>query len=302
MKRYGRIPAIFNEVMIIQNFDSVFLKFTDTVKECFFPQERLSDTRVIDYFFINPDFNMLGLWDPYGSFPMSRATDGTPLISLPADGYYEHLRDYDGILDIFSADQKHIIDKCSVFDFLSRNNFPFYPLHSTIDPSLSKVKFAPYVPIPEDSGTADKGALNVGLFYCNEEKNPSSLIVKSRSFFVQIDSSQSRIYLKDFTKLGLKGEKVKKIIVHGVYISPDVPTDKYITIKTYNGREINELPLGFLCEYPLTQVGYTDPTFILDYKRDLNDIFFDDLEIDEDNSYIDNPCGSGFQGTLTFYY
>lgn len=288
--------------MIIQNFDSIFLYFTDTVKECFFPQERLSNSRVIDYFFINPDFNPMGGWDPYGSFPMARATDGTPLIALPTDGYYEYRRDYDGILDIFSIDQKHIIDKCSVFDFLSRQKCPFYPLHSTIDPSLSKVKISPDLPLPTESRTGITGALNIGLFYCNEEKNPASLIVKSRSFYLEMNDSQNRIYFKDFTKLGLTGKRVKKIIIHGVYDYDNVPTDKYITIKTFNGREINALPSGFLVEYPLSQIGYTDPSFIPEIRRNIHDIFFDDLDIDEDNSYIDNPCGSGFKGTITFYY
>ncbi len=291
--------------MIIQNFDSIFLNFSDTVKECFFPQERLSNSRVIDYFFINPDFNKMGMWDYYGSIPMARATDGTPLIALPADGYEEFSRNFDGFLDIFSADQKHIIDKCTVFDFLSRGRFPYYPLHSTIDPSLSKVRWTPNTPIPFDSNhlSETKGSLNIGLFYCTQEKDPYSWIVKSRSFPILMDGTESRIYFKDFTNLGLQGKQIKKIIIHGLYDDNDniIPTDKYITIKTYNGREINAMPSGFLVEFPTWGAGNTGYQ-ALQYKRDLNEIFFDDLEIDEDNSYIDNPCGSGFEGTITFYY
>lgn len=291
--------------MIIQNFDSIFLNFSDTVKECFFPQERLSNSRVIDYFFINPDFNKMGMWDSYGSIPMARATDGTPLIALPADGYDEFSRNFDGFLDIFSADQKHITDKCTVFDFLSRGRFPYYPLHSTIDPSLSKVRWTPNTPIPFDSNhmSETKGSLNIGLFYCTQEKDPYSWIVKSRSFPILMDGTESRIYFKDFTNLGLQGKQIKKIIIHGLYDDNKniIPTDKYITIKTYNGREINAMPSGFLVEFPTWGAGNTDYQ-ALQYKRDLNYIFFDDLEIDEDNSYIDNPCGSGFEGTITFYY
>ena len=287
--------------MIIQNYDSIFLNFSDTDRECFFPIERFSNSRVIDYFFINPDFNKMGDWDPYGSIAMARATDGTPLIALPTDGSNERSRNYDGFLDIFSADQKHIIDRCSVFDFLSRNNYPFYPLHSTIDPSLSKVRWTPNTPIPFDYSHMyeTEGSLNIGVIYCKQEKDPASLIMQSRSFDLEI-ANESRVYFTDFTRLGLKGKKIKKIIIRGTYSSQYVPTDKYITIKTFNGREINALPSGFLMEFPVFSMGNGDQNML--YKRDLQDIFFDDLEIDEDNSYIDNPCGSGFKGTLTFYY
>ena len=285
--------------MIIQNFDSIFLNFSVTERECFFPKERFSNSRVIDYFFINPDFNKIGTWDNYGGIPMARATDGTPLIALPADGYYEFQRNYDGFLDIFDADQNHIIDKCSVFEFVSRQNNTIFKLNSTIDPSLSKVRWTPTTPIPFDYNhmSETKGALNIGICYCKKEENPESIITQKRSFELVTDGSKQRIYFKSFTRLGVQDKPIKKIIVMGDYLSK-IPTDKYITIKTFNGREINALPSGFLCEFPLQDYDWRQTLS----KRNENDIFFDDLLIDEDNSYIEDPCGSGFSGTITFYF
>lgn len=288
-------------IMVIQNYDSIFLKFTDAtkgnVKEAFFPTDRFEKTRVVDHIFINPDFNKSMYVNPYYVCPNSKAPDGTTLLDM---GYYGSLQPVQGLatLDIFDGEQRHIVDRISHNDYIPNITNLAYPLHSTIDASLSKLKFVSPIVFPDDPDTGDpvsEGAVNVGVCYCNQQEFPVSTMVKIKTFKVFQGMYQPRLDFKDFTNYGLRGLKIKRITIEGNWgFNNQSPCDKYMTIRTFNGRSINQLPTGLLC-----QRIYADKSY---FPYQQTDLYFDDLDIDEDNSFIENPTQTIFNGRITFYY
>ena len=290
--------------MVIQNYDSIFLKFTDAtkgnVKEAFFPAERFERERVVNHIFINPDFNKDTRINPYyATFRESKAPDGTMLLTMAYVDYGDELPQGMSTLDIFDTKQNHIVDRISCNDYIPRFTTLAYPLHSTIDASLSKVKFQSPISFPEDPVTHEpvsEGCVNVGVFYCNQQTFPQTSIFRAKSYKVFQGMYQPRLYFKDFTNYGLSKHRIKRISIEGNFgWDNQSPSDKYITIKTFSGRSINQMPSGLLVErlwygansaFPLTQ----------------KDFYFDDLDIDEDNSFIENPNQSIFNGRITFYY
>lgn len=296
-------PSVFYlDDMIIQNFDSIFLKFTDSskgnVKEAFFPADRFEKERVVDHLFINPDFNLsTGISPYYTSCPPSKAPDGTMLLTMGCYGYNLPKQGL-ATIDVFDSEQHHILDRISVNDYIPRISALAYPLHSTIDASLSKIKFVSPIVFPDDPNTGNpvsEGAVNVGVCYCNQQEFPVSTMYRIKTFKVWQGMYQPRLNFKDFTNYGLSGLKIKRITIEGNFgFGNQSPSDKYMTIRTFNGRSINQLPTGMLCQ----RLFYGDSAF--PYQQ--HDLYFDDLEIDEDNSFIENPTQTIFNGRITFYY
>lgn len=289
--------------MVIQNYDSIFLKFTDSskgnVKEAFFPTDRFEKSRIVDHFFINPDFNKSLDQSPYwGSCPNTKTPDGTMLLDMGCYGFSNPVQGMSTI-DIFDNEQHHVIDRISCNDYIPVIKNLAYELHSTIDASLSKIKFVSPIVFPDDPDTGNpvsEGCVNVGVFYCNQQEFPVSAIYRAKTFKIFQGMYQPRINFKEFTNYGLSGLKIKKITIEGNWgFNNQSPCDKYMTIRTFNGRSINQLPTGLLCQRLWN--GYDSY-----YPYQQTECFFDCLEIDEDNSFIENPTQTIFNGRITFYY
>lgn len=287
--------------MVIQNYDSLFLDFTNEKREAYFPVERFSKNRVVDYLFINPNFNGLDGFMSFDDVPSALTPNGTDLMSIDTYEIQERNTEYSAFLDVSDNDKLKVFDSMPISQFLCRYETGIIPVKTTIDPSLSRVRFYPYAWSNPYFGM--NAQLNVGIIYCNTQKNPTSSIFRKRSFPLQFDESTTKIKIKDFTKYGLRDKEVKKICVRGLYGEDDVlgtcvPTDKWITLKTFNDRDIYQLSSGFVCD--MVSAGYGE--YDKYYPRQLDDIYFDDLRIDEDNSFIENPSLTGFKGEITFYY
>lgn len=284
--------------MVIQNYDSIFLDFSSIKREAYFPAERFSKDRVVDYMFINPNFN--GLDGEAGLvFPPAMTPNGSDLLTLVTDDFSSHM-DFGMFLSVFDADKCKVFDSMPISQFVCRQNSGVIPVGTAIDPSLSRINIYPSASdIPNFQGVAQ---LNVGVIYCNTAKNPTSAIFKKRSFRVNFPADTFKVNLCEFTNYALRDKEIKKIIIRGDYYhdmddnTDYVPTDKWITLRTTNARDIYQIPSGFLCDL----VRFDNGDFCT--PRQLDDVYFDDLRIDEDNSYIENPTGTAFKGEITFYY
>ena len=76
--------------------------------------------------------------------------------------------------------------------------------------------------------------------------------------------------------------------------------DKWITIKTTDGKSINQIPSLFFAKWGICIDNYN--TEMIQPFRRTDDITFADLSIDEDESFIENPSGKMFQARINFYY
>lgn len=286
--------------MVIQNYDSIFLDFTTAKREAFFPVERFSKDRVVDYIFINPNFNgMAGNMGDY--YPPAFCPDGSPLMEINLSWRWLNST-FEGFVDVSSPDKTKLLEAVPIRHLACSRRTGITPINSPIDPSLSKVRFYPNADMPYvDGNPVTHAQMNIGVIYCNKEKHPTDVIFRSMSFPLHMTSDDFRVKFKTFTRYGIKGKEIKKIAIRGDYdptYGRIVPTDKWITIKTFNGRDIYQLSSGFLCNHASVGDGFYDQY----YQRDLSDVFFDDLKIDEDNSFIENPSHTEFNGVITFYY
>ena len=247
-------------------------------------------------------------------FVLSGLIHGERLIS-PADDICSEVtldyfaQKYNDIVNLYDNDDRQILSNFSLAQlrFMQEENYdgiianPLFHLSSEINPSLSFVRIA-------DDRQVEYGhsseVVPVCVVWDDVDDTPQRCMLRSKSF--DINSDDSKINISDITSYSLIDKEVKKIEVRGRngYNGRDSSysiVDKFLTIKTKDGKSINQLPSVILAKWG----KYYDPyysTDLLSSFRWVDDIFFDNLKIDEDLSFIENPSGRTFEGTITFYY
>lgn len=282
--------------MIIQNFDTLFLRWDDAHKEAFFPRERMSN-RKIKYMFV-----LSGLI--HGERLVSPSNEICTELTLD---YFA--QKYNDIVNLYDNDDRQILSNYSLAQlrFMQEENQdgiianPLFLLSSEINPSLSFVRIADDRQV--ESGHSSE-VVPVCVVWDDCDDTPQRCMLRAKSF--DINSDEQKINISDITSYSLIDKEVKKIEVRGRngYNGRDSSysiVDKFLTIKTKDGNSINQLPSVILAKWG----KYYDPyhsTDLLSSFRWVDDIFFDNLKIDEDLSFIENPSGRTFEGTITFYY
>ena len=282
--------------MIIQNFDTFFLRWDDAHKEAFFPRERMSN-RKIKYMFV-----LSGLI--HGERLVSPSNEICTELTL-----YYFAQKYNDIVNLYDNDDRQILSNYSLAQirFMQEENQdgiianPLFRLSSEINPSLSFVRIADDRQI--ESGYSSE-VVPVCVVWDDCEDTPQRCMLRAKSF--DINSDAVKINISDITSYSLIDKEVKKIEVRGRngyngQSSAFSICDKFLTIKTNDGNSINQLPTVILSKWGTYYDAYYD-TDLLSTFRFVDDIFFDNLKIDEDLSFIENPSGKTFEGTITFYY
>lgn len=282
--------------MIIQNFDTFFLRWDDNHKEAYFPRERMS-SRKIKYMFV-----LSGI--VYGA--RLQSPSGEICSELTLDYFAQK---YNDIVNLYDNEDRQILSQYALAQlrFMQEPNNdgiianPIFALSSAINPSLSFIRMA-------DDRQVETGysceVVPVCVVWDDGEDEPQKCLLKAKSFDVHSDAD--RINLSDITSYFLVDKEVKKIEISGRnsyngYDSSYSICDKYITLKTKDGKSINQLPSLMLSKYGTYFDAYSQTDLIHTFRW-VDDIFFDSLKIDEDLSFIENPSGETFDGKITFYY
>lgn len=285
--------------MVIQNSDTIFLRWDDDHHQIFFPKERISNKKIKTITAISGNVYGQQLLAPTGEFvtycgdSVDSATDTNDTISI-FDGADRHILDYYALRNIAFANN---------YDYTSYGNHkPLHELNSEINPSLSFVSIDPTRTV-ETGYNAE--IVPIVVVYDTDEPEPQVISTRCKSFYVNTDEKQ--IKLSDITAYFLKGRKIKKMEIWGRDdFSPNSATtnysiiDKWITIKTTDGKAINQIPSLFFAKWGVCVDNYN--TELVQPMRRTSDILFSDLAIDEDESFIENPTGNVFQAKITFYY
>lgn len=282
--------------MIIQNFDTFFLRWDDNHKEAYFPRERMS-YRKIKYMFV-----LSGMI--YGA--RLKSPSGEICSELTLDYFATK---YNDIVNLYDNADRQILSQYALAQlrFMQEPNNdgiianPLFALSSEINPSLSFIRMA-------DDRQVETGysceVVPVCVVWNDGEEEPQKCLLNAKSFDVCSDAD--RINLSDITSYFLVDKEVKKIEISGrnSYNGQDSSysiCDKYITLKTKDGKSINQLPSVMLSKYGTYYDAYYQTDLICPFRL-VDDIFFDSLKIDEDLSFIENPRGETFDGQITFYY
>lgn len=282
--------------MVIQNFDTFFLRWDDNHKEAFFPRERMSNRKIKYLIVLNGMTYGNRVIAPSGEICSDIVIDpGFPRYNDIVNLYDNEDRQ---ILSSFALSQLRFIHE-EDSDGLHINHL--MKLSSEINPSLSFIRVG-------DNRSVETGykteVFPVCVVWDDCEDEPQRALTRCKTFDVQ--SSERRINLSDITSYFLSDKQVRKIEIVGknAFDGADAGyciTDKFITIRTKDGKQINDLPSLFL-----SKIGYYyDPYYAIDdivTLRLVDDIYFDNLNIDEDLSFIDNPSGTNLTARITFYY
>lgn len=288
--------------MIIQNSDSIFLRWDDDHRQIYFPKERISGKKIKHLLLLNGK--------PAGT--QIFAPTGEKLTDLYFTNHYSKTNP--DLIDVYDQNDNHILDGYCLeqLAFYKGNEYAptwekygvseLFTLDSVINPSLSNVRISDTHQL--QIGENSQIVCLVAIYDC-EQNLPEVISTNVISFL--ISSNDKKINLSDITGYALRDKKVKKIVMYGENvldsISPYYPTysviDKYLTIKTFDGNNINQIPTLFLSDFEVRNTGYGLQAN--NYRR-RNDITFDNLRIDEDNSFIENPMGTYFNGKISFYY
>lgn len=282
--------------MIIQNFDTFFLRWDDAHKEAFFPRERMSN-RKIKYMFV-----LSGLI--HGERLVSPSNEICTELTLD---YFS--QKYNDIVNLYDNDDRQILSNYSIAQlrFMQEENQdgiianPLFRLSSEINPSLSFVRIADDRQV--ESGYSSE-VVPVCVVWDDCADTPQRCMLRAKSF--DINSDAVKINISDITSYSLIDKEVKKIEVRGRngyngQSSAFSICDKFLTIKTKDGNSINQLPTVILSKWGKYYDAYSG-TDLLSTFRWVDDLFFDNLKIDEDLSFIENPSGKTFEGSITFYY
>ena len=286
--------------MIIQNADTFFLRWTHDHRQLYFPHEAFTRGKV-KHLLVIPGI----VYDDYVMSP------GGEWVSPQLRSQYDNPSELNDTLTLFDQCGNQLIDALPLYDlkFIAESDSngsylttaqgaQFKEINSNIDPSLSYVTVSETRKIRDDSEV-----IAITAIYDSGEQEPQIITTRSKTF--DVDTSEKMIYLSDITYYFLRDKKVKKIEIRGLDYFEDFEenfaiADKFITIRTFDGKTINQLPTMFLCKKGYKQYS----SYITDYSnyRSANDIFFDNLQIDEDKTFIENPYPTRFKGTITFYY
>lgn len=283
--------------MIIQNFDTFFLRWDDGHHEAFFPRERMSDRKI--------KYMIVANGAPYGHRLI--APSGELCTDIRRNPNYPLCND---IVNLFDGDDKQILSHFSLSElrFMQEDDFnqsyitnPIFKLSSSINPSLSYIRVG-------ETRTVENGydteVVPLSVVWDNEEDEPQRSLLRCKTFDVK--TSERRINISDITSYYLTGKQVKKIEIDGRngYMNFDTNyciTDKFLTILDKGGKRINDLPSLFLAKWGHFYNPYYGSEETQTFRL-VDDIFYDNLEIDEDLSFIDNPAGTNFEARITFYY
>lgn len=198
-----------------------------------------------------------------GNF-LSVAPDGVPLV---ADTTF--VSDY---IDVHEANKDYKAYNMNL-SLLSWDNFKRYPFDCVLDLDLTVIKL-------KDNQLTDNCYLPVCAIYTTEADEINTPVANSVSFVCPL-ITPGRIKLTDIGGYQLNGKRIKKITCVNV-------EECYITIRTKdNKNNINDLPLMLL----LNGTQFAD-----------DDISFDSLDIDTDNSYITVTGNKEDNLILTFKY
>lgn len=278
--------------MIIQNFDTFFLRWDDNHKEAFFPRERMSNRKIKYLIVANGKIGDNQTVSPSGEI-CSDINITTP---------------YNDIVNLYDNEDRQILSQFALnqLRFMMEDNNgihvnPLFKLSSEINPSLSHIRMGESRSV--GSGYTSE-VVPVCVIWDCEDNEPQRSLLRCKTF--DVNSSDRRINISDITSYFLTDKKLKKIEISGKngaygYDSSYCITDKFLTILDKNGKRINDLPSLFL-----SKVGYYYDSYYayeaVQTFRQVDDIFLDNLEIDEDLSFFDNPSGKTFKARITFYY
>lgn len=281
--------------MVIQNFDTFFLRWDDNHKEVYFPRERMSNRKIKYLIVLN------GLL--YGNRTISPSGDICTDIRISSIN-----PNHNDIVNLFDNEDRQILSQfaLSQLRFLQEDNTglyanPLFKLSAEINPSLSFIRIG-------ESRSVEVGynseVVPVCVVWDDDADEPQRSLLRCKTFDVNTDAT--RINISDVTSYFLSDKKVRKIEIagknsDGTFEQGKCITDKFITIKTKDGKQINDFPSLFLANYGHFYNSYYQYEEVQNFRQ-VDDISFDNLEIDEDLSYIDNPSGSTFNARITFYY
>lgn len=288
--------------MIIQNADSIFFRWDEDHRQIYFPRERISGKKIKHLLLCN------GAPDGTQIF----APTGERLTPIQFTNHY--LADNPDTIDIYDSEDKHVLDHYCLESlcFFKGNEYAptwekygvseLFNLDSVINPSLSYINISTQHTLDVGENSQQVCLLAV---YDSELNLPEIFSTKVISFIVR--SNERKINISDITGYALRDKQIKKIVMYGENVldsqSPNYPTcsviDKYLTIKTFDGNNINQIPSLFLADFEVRDTGYG---LAMENYRRRNDIMFNNLRIDEDNSFIENPMGTWFNGKISFYY
>ena len=285
--------------MVIQNSDTIFLRWDDDHKQIFFPKERISNKKIKTITAISGVTYGQQLFAPTGEF-VTYCGDIT-----------SSANEFNDVINIFDNNDRQILDYYALRNIAFANNYdytaygnkkPLTRLDSPINPSLSFVAIDP-------NRTVEMGynaeIVPVVVIYDTDAEEPQIVSTRCKSFYVSTDETQ--IKLSDITAYFLRDRKIKKMEIWGRDdFTPNSSTnnysiiDKWITIKTTDGKAINQIPSLFFAKCGICQDNY-NVEMIQPFRR-TDDITFADLSIDEDESFIENPSGKMFEARINFYY
>lgn len=281
--------------MVIQNFDTFFLRWDDNHKEVYFPRERMSNRKIKYLIVLN------GLL--YGNRTISPSGDICTDIRVSSIN-----PNHNDIVNLFDNEDRQILSQfaLSQLRFLQEDNNgllanPLFKLSSAINPSLSYIRMG-------ESRSVEVGynseVVPVCVVWDDDADEPQRSLLRCKTF--DINTDDTRINISDITSYFLADKKVRKIEIagknsDGTFEQGKCITDKFITIKTKDGKQINDFPSLFLATYGHCYDSYYQYEEVMNFRQ-VDDISFDSLDIAEDLSYIDNPSGSTFNARITFYY
>lgn len=256
---------------IVQNFSAIELNFNPADKRLPLKFEHLENKKIQAMYLMGAVDSILS-YSPLSGNLLS-------LIDFDNEDYY---------LNIFDSKNKHIIKNLCIDKhtfFLETNSLKFmeYNINSLIDINTSYIQYV------FNNITTSKKFLGL-IFYQNGNLQPFNDVVNgSVNFDIKFSEKIESIKLSDIVNNKLINKRIKRIIA-----TPNINTkSSFLDIKTFSGKRIENLPIPLLSVFGQDQ------------------IYFDYLDIDWENSYIHQrggrkypPVGKPnlFNLSLTFIY